>query len=581
MHAIKPLATMLLVLFGTALIAQTTIAAQSFEGSGWSFTESPSTYDTGGDIWAQKASGTQSLNATDGANHWFMRDLENTNGGGAQKHTLTFTAQDVSSYTNVSLSFDYHVFEFDGGDDIFYEVFEDGVSQGEVLLVDGTSNLTVSGTETINITPGTGNVYIVLKAEQNGGSDNGFIDNVRLLANQPGPQTIAAQSFEGSGWNFTPNPASYAVSDDNWAAAADGSGGLSATDGANFWFMEELNNGNGGGAFKHLLTFDPQNIAGFTNVSLSFDYQVIGYDNGDDLFYELFEDGISQGEVKFVDGSSNLNDNGTINLPITPDTNSVYLILKAEQNGGDQGMFDNVRLVGTPSGVSAEPSNHVASFLAQEDGADRMDLSWMDNDGATPAQGFLILGKTAANSFTAPVDGTPVADDLDWSDDLFAVNVFPGQEAYQVMGLAPETEYEFLIYPYTNSGSAIDFKTDGTVPNRKDTTTKTPVILAQQSFEGSGWAFTPTPTPYDQGGDVWGVKPSNTGDLRKGIIGPVPAYAILDFSLSYRYQRYTVEAGVNNLTNTRYFTRRATGYPGPGIIPSDPRSFYLTVGLRI
>ncbi len=81
--------------------------------------------------------------------------------------------------------------------------------------------------------------------------------------------------------------------------------------------------------------------------------------------------------------------------------------------------------------------------------------------------------------------------------------------------------------------------------------------------------------------DVENSPVPDAGDLRQGIIGPVPAYAILDFSLSYRYQRYTVEAGVNNLTNTRYFTRRATGYPGPGITPSDPRSFYVAVGLRI
>jgi Fe(3+) dicitrate transport protein len=30
-----------------------------------------------------------------------------------------------------------------------------------------------------------------------------------------------------------------------------------------------------------------------------------------------------------------------------------------------------------------------------------------------------------------------------------------------------------------------------------------------------------------------------------------------------------------------YFTRRATGYPGPGIIPSDARSFFVTLSFRI
>jgi Fe(3+) dicitrate transport protein len=30
-----------------------------------------------------------------------------------------------------------------------------------------------------------------------------------------------------------------------------------------------------------------------------------------------------------------------------------------------------------------------------------------------------------------------------------------------------------------------------------------------------------------------------------------------------------------------YFTRRAESYPGPGIIPSDGRSFYLTAQISL
>jgi len=71
------------------------------------------------------------------------------------------------------------------------------------------------------------------------------------------------------------------------------------------------------------------------------------------------------------------------------------------------------------------------------------------------------------------------------------------------------------------------------------------------------------------------------GDLREGIIGVIPAYQILDLSFSHQYKRYSLEAGCNNLANESYFTRRATGYPGPGIIPSDPRSFYLGFGIKI
>ena len=61
-----------------------------------------------------------------------------------------------------------------------------------------------------------------------------------------------------------------------------------------------------------------------------------------------------------------------------------------------------------------------------------------------------------------------------------------------------------------------------------------------------------------------------------GVIGQIPAYDLMDFSGSYTLNRFKFEFGINNLLNEAYFTRRATGYPGPGIIPSPNRNVYLT-----
>ncbi|NJC25042.1 TonB-dependent receptor domain-containing protein [Neolewinella antarctica] len=78
---------------------------------------------------------------------------------------------------------------------------------------------------------------------------------------------------------------------------------------------------------------------------------------------------------------------------------------------------------------------------------------------------------------------------------------------------------------------------------------------------------------------------SNAGqdvrDNQSGIVGEIPAYGVMDLSLSYRWKKLLVETGAGNLLDQQYFTRRATGYPGPGIIPSAPRSFYLTLGVRL
>ena len=47
--------------------------------------------------------------------------------------------------------------------------------------------------------------------------------------------------------------------------------------------------------------------------------------------------------------------------------------------------------------------------------------------------------------------------------------------------------------------------------------------------------------------------------------------------MNYKFGQIKLETGVNNILNNLYFTRRSTGYPGPGIIPSPPRNYYLTI----
>ena len=81
--------------------------------------------------------------------------------------------------------------------------------------------------------------------------------------------------------------------------------------------------------------------------------------------------------------------------------------------------------------------------------------------------------------------------------------------------------------------------------------------------------------------DVENSEVPSSGDLREGIIGPIPAYGVADLSLAYSLSRYSFEAGINNLFDKTYFTRRAVGYPGPGIIPAGPRTWYLTVGVKL
>ena len=66
-----------------------------------------------------------------------------------------------------------------------------------------------------------------------------------------------------------------------------------------------------------------------------------------------------------------------------------------------------------------------------------------------------------------------------------------------------------------------------------------------------------------------------------GNIGIIPSYTIIDLTASYKYsKKINIKAGINNLNDTRYFTRRAGGYPGPGALPADGRNFFLSIGAK-
>ncbi|TGD77384.1 TonB-dependent receptor family protein [Hymenobacter wooponensis] len=66
--------------------------------------------------------------------------------------------------------------------------------------------------------------------------------------------------------------------------------------------------------------------------------------------------------------------------------------------------------------------------------------------------------------------------------------------------------------------------------------------------------------------------------------GVIPAYQVADLSATWklgRDSRYRLSGGVNNVFDARYFTRRSGGYPGPGILPADGRTWFAGLGLTL
>jgi Fe(3+) dicitrate transport protein len=68
-----------------------------------------------------------------------------------------------------------------------------------------------------------------------------------------------------------------------------------------------------------------------------------------------------------------------------------------------------------------------------------------------------------------------------------------------------------------------------------------------------------------------------TANAQNGI---VPSYQVYDLNISWSYNRFGINGGVNNLMDERYFTRRSGGYPGPGALPADGRTFFAGISYK-
>ncbi len=73
------------------------------------------------------------------------------------------------------------------------------------------------------------------------------------------------------------------------------------------------------------------------------------------------------------------------------------------------------------------------------------------------------------------------------------------------------------------------------------------------------------------------VTPTSNGNN-----GLIPSYTITDLTATYKFSKgLNIKTGINNLFDERYFSRRAGGYPGPGALPGEGRTFFISVGARL
>ena len=81
-------------------------------------------------------------------------------------------------------------------------------------------------------------------------------------------------------------------------------------------------------------------------------------------------------------------------------------------------------------------------------------------------------------------------------------------------------------------------------------------------------------------GDAYGDA-SNVVLSDDPVAGYIPAYSVYDLSLTYKFKRFSLKGGINNIGDKMYFTRRTDEYPGPGIIPAIGRSVYVGFDFKL
>lgn len=177
---------------------------------------------------------------------------------------------------------------------------------------------------------------------------------------------------------------------------------------------------------------------------------------------------------------------------------------------------------------------------------------------------------------------------------LFTTNVgdavSKGVEAYAELSLSKlinnhNIYTDFLVF---NSVSYTHARyTRGMIANRGDNVSvvgnhleNTPEIINKTGFEYRLGNFS-TNLQYSYTGSNFNDA-LNTVFSANGITGKIPAYHLWDWSASILFKKYyRFGAGINNFSNEKYFNRRITFYPGPGILPADGRTFYVSLSVKL
>lgn len=136
----------------------------------------------------------------------------------------------------------------------------------------------------------------------------------------------------------------------------------------------------------------------------------------------------------------------------------------------------------------------------------------------------------------------------------------------------------FGSYGYTDAVYSSDHKDAATKGKRLENAPK-------NIFRGgltAGYKKVVITTQLSHVGESFSDANNTIQPTANGNNGLIPSYTVLDLTTSVKLSKsLNLKAGVNNLTDKVYFSRRAGGYPGPGALPADGRTFFISIGAKL
>ena len=133
------------------------------------------------------------------------------------------------------------------------------------------------------------------------------------------------------------------------------------------------------------------------------------------------------------------------------------------------------------------------------------------------------------------------------------------------------------------------FSASGTAPNVSITETNLSGNRVENAPRyihnfGLSWSNSSisTTVQYRMSGRIFTDANNTNTPSANGITGILDDYRVLDLSTEYKFlKNYNIRAGINNLFDEEYATRRAGGYPGPGVLPGEGRTLYISIGAKL